>query len=386
MTVLCFITARASYSRIRTVLEGFEDIGLRYGVVCLASATEVQFGNIADLVAADGFRVVRRLSTQLASATGITSVKTTALGLMSTADIIDAEKPRAVISIADRYETIATAIAASYQNVPCIHIQGGETTGNIDDKVRNAVSALSDLHFPATQKAAERLRSFVKNPDAVFNYGCPSVDLYVSAQHLSRQETVQKMLAKSVGSQMDVELPYTVVMMHPDTENTHGAARFVNSLLVQSLAPQGNLVWFWPNADPGSDVISKAIRVHREAHPDSNLHLVKNLESEHFINLLRHSRGLIGNSSVGVREAGVLGLPTVDVGERQANREKHDNVVNLPYTASGDEALAALDRSRCVRSYTYGNGDAGHRIAERIAALFGDKALPTQLASVAGHV
>jgi UDP-hydrolysing UDP-N-acetyl-D-glucosamine 2-epimerase len=372
MTILCFITSRPSYSRIKTVLRGFEDIGLDYGVVCLASATESMFGNIADVVESDGYRVLRKLSTQLASNTGITATKTTALGLISAADIIEEIKPSAVISIADRFETIATAIAASYQNVPCIHIQGGECTGNIDDKVRDAVSALSDVHFPSSDCAAERLRRFVKNPDAIFNYGCPSVDLYVEAPELSRQQTLMRVIEKSVGSNMDFAKPFTVVMMHPDTHNIEGTEHFVKSLLIESLSPDNNLIWFWPNADPGSDVISKSIRVHREMHPSSNIRLVKNLDADLFINLLRHSRGLIGNSSVGVREVGVLGLPTVDIGGRQANREKHDNVVNLPYSAKGSQVMAALNVDRRSPSYTYGSGDAGRRIAERIAQLFGD--------------
>ncbi len=382
MKVLCFITSRPSYSRIKTVLQGFEDIGFDYGVVCLASATEQMFGNIADEVAADGFRLIRRLSTQLATSNGLTAVKTTALGLISVADIIDTEKPRAVISIADRYETIATAIAASYQNVPCIHIQGGEITGNIDDKVRDAVSALSDVHFPSTNLASERLKKFVKRPDKVFNFGCPSVDLYVNAPHLSRKSTFEKMLAKSVGSDMDFNAPYIVVMMHPDTENIIGTQHFISALLNLTLAPKINLIWFWPNADPGSDIVSKTIRVHREAHPNSSLRLVKNLESDLFINLLRHSRGLIGNSSVGVREAGVIGLPTVDVGQRQFNREKHENVVNLPYSASVDQVMVALNRDRCSPSYTYGKGDAGRRIAELIVAIYGVAADSAKLGTI----
>jgi UDP-hydrolysing UDP-N-acetyl-D-glucosamine 2-epimerase len=293
---------------------------------------------------------------------------------MSAADIIDALKPRAVISIADRYETIATAIAAAYQNVPCIHIQGGEITGNIDDKVRDAVSALSDVHFPSTYRAAQRLRSFVKNPDAVFNYGCPSVDLFVGAKHLSRQNTVEQMIEKSVGYDIDLNAPYVVVMMHPDTENVGGTERFVKSLLNSAPARKINLIWFWPNSDPGSDAISKAIRIFREDHPNGNLRLVKNLEPNVFINLLRHSQGLIGNSSVGVREAGVLGLPTVDVGGRQANRERHDNVVSLPYSALADQVMESLNRERCMPSYTYGKGQAGDQIAKCIAAMFGDVA------------
>lgn len=374
MTVLCFITSRPSYSRVKTVLQGFEEIGLDYGVVCLASATETLYGNVADEIASSGFKVIRRLSTQLDSTTGIGATKTTALGLMSAADIIDSLQPKAVISIADRYETIATAIAASYQNVPCIHIQGGEITGNIDDKVRDAVSALSDVHFPATHRAAERLRGFVKNPNAIFNFGCPSVDLFIETPHLSRQKTMEQMIKQSVGYDIDLNAPYVVVMMHPDTENVIGSEHFVKSLLNSLPVRKTNLIWFWPNSDPGSDVISKAIRIFREEHPYGNLRFVKNLEPSLFINLLRHSRGLIGNSSVGVREAGVLGLPTVDIGGRQANRERHDNVVNLAYSAPADQVMESLDRERCAPSYTYGNGQAGRQIAKCIAELFGHPA------------
>lgn len=373
MTILCFITARPSYARIKTVLQGFEEIGVDYGVVCLASATEELYGNVADVVAADGFRVVRRLSTQLASNTGLSATTTTALGLINTAEVINFEKPAAVISIADRYETIATAIAASYQRVPCIHIQGGEVTGNIDDKVRDAVSALSDVHFPATHHAAERLRGFVKKPEMVFNFGCPSVDLFVAAPQMSREETLSRLVDKSVGSTLDFQAPYTVVMLHPDTNDVEGTEHFVKTLLSLNLDMRTNLVWFWPNADPGSNSLSKVIRQYRELHPESRMRLVKNLEPTHFVNLLRHSQGLIGNSSVGVREAGVLGLPTLDIGGRQANREKHANVVNLPYSATGEEIRLALNSNRCVPSHIYGDGRAGASIAKRIAELFGER-------------
>lgn len=369
MKVLCFVTSRPSYSRIKTVLQGFENIGLEYGVVCLASATEALYGDIADLIVADGFKVVRRLHTQLATNNGLTSTKTTALGLLSAAEIIDAERPNAVISIADRYETIATAIAASYQNITCIHIQGGETTGNIDDKVRDAVSALSDVHFPASVSAAERLRGFVKHPYRVFNHGCPGIDLFVAAPHLTSAETISAALKKSVGQNYEYDMPYTVVMMHPDTNNIAGSEQFTKSLLEQSLLPGNQFFWFWPNADPGSDVVSKTIRIHREKYPHSNLHLVKNLKTDLFVNLLRHSKGLVGNSSVGVRETGILGLPTVDVGSRQSNREKHDNVVSVSYDAPGERVIAELNMKRRVPSYTYGKGDAGQRIAESISEI-----------------
>lgn len=366
MKVLCFVTSRPSYSRIKTVLSGFNSLGINYGVVCMASATESLFGNVSNDIEVDGYPVAYRISTQLNSLTGVAAAKTTSLSLLSAADIIHVEKPAAVITVADRYETIATAIAASYQNVPCIHIQGGEVTGNIDDKVRDAVSALSDLHFPATKRSADRLKKFVKYPSLVFNYGCPSVDLYVGAPQMRKSEVISQMLEKSVGFNIDSADDYYVVMMHSDTKNIEEAELFVKNLLHSCSKLKQSLVWFWPNSDPGSDLVSKAVRVYREARPDSRIRLVKNLDHNLFINLLRHSCGLIGNSSVGVREAGVLGLPTVDIGLRQANRERHQNVVNLGYSSTVEEIVQALNRERCDPCFIYGSGNAGARIAAEI--------------------
>lgn len=375
MTILCFVTSRPSYSRIKTVLAEFENIGLDYGVVCLASATEPMYGDISKMIESDGYRVIRRFSTQLASTTGETAAKTTALGLLSATDIISQIRPRAVISIADRYETISTAIAASYQNVPCVHIQGGEITGNIDDKVRDAVSALSDIHFPSTEAAANRLRGFVKRPEKIYNFGCPSVDLFMNTTPLTRQETLSIAQKKSVGSSIDSGKPYAVVMMHPDTDESDGSLHFLDTMLACTSRANTNFFWFWPNSDPGSDMMAKKLRGFRESELHTNIRFVKNLEPGVFVNLLRHSIGLIGNSSVGVREAGILGLPTIDVGNRQANRQKHENVVSVTYSTAAEDIMSALSRKRIAPSYVYGRGDAGKRIATCIAELYGNRCL-----------
>ena len=86
-------------------------------------------------------------------------------------------KPDIVVTVADRFETMATAIAASYMNIPLAHIQGGEISGNIDDSVRHAITKLSHLHFPATEKSKERLKKLGEEDWRIYNYGCPSIDI-----------------------------------------------------------------------------------------------------------------------------------------------------------------------------------------------------------------
>ena len=103
--------------------------------------------------------------------------KTTGLGLLELATVFDNLKPDVVVTIADRYETLATAVAASYMNIPVAHIQGGEVTGSIDEKVRHAVTKLSDLHLVSTKFAGQRVRKMGECANKIFVTGCPSIDL-----------------------------------------------------------------------------------------------------------------------------------------------------------------------------------------------------------------
>src|SRR3546814_2542040 len=98
----------------------------------------------------------------------VTSAKSTGFGMAELATIFDDLRPDAVVTIADRFETMATAVAASYMNLPLIHIQGGEVTGSIDEKVRHAITKIADLHFVATEKAAERVIRMGERSDRVF--------------------------------------------------------------------------------------------------------------------------------------------------------------------------------------------------------------------------
>ncbi len=370
MKVLSVITSRASYSRIKSVLQAFSDLGVDFAVACAASANEDRFGNVARLIEQDGFPIVSKITSELEAKSGIGAVKTTGLGLLSIGDLINAENPKAVITIADRYETIATAVAASYQGCTCIHIQGGEITGNIDDKVRDAVTCLSDIHFPATESAAERVRVFAKHPEYVFNFGCPSVDLFVHAPLINRAAVWDSVLRASVGGRVDQDRPYFVLMLHPETTSPAGPPAFLPKFLRHFSGNAEQLIVFWPNSDPGSDEVAKTIRVFREECSEAPVRYVKNVPSDLFVNILRHSAGLIGNSSVGVRESGVLGIPVVDVGGRQSGRVQHPNVTRLPYSASAEQVIFALHSTRNVSpSFLYGDGSAGRKIAEQIIRL-----------------
>ena len=172
------VTARPSYSRVKTALTAIKNHPkLELQLVIAGSALLGRYGNAVDFIIKDGFQIAEKVFMVLEGENPTSMAKTTGLGVMELANVFYKLKPDAVITIADRFETIATSIAASYQNIPLVHLQGGEVTGNIDEKVRHANTKLADLHLVASEDARIRVIKMGENPEMVFNTGCPSIDL-----------------------------------------------------------------------------------------------------------------------------------------------------------------------------------------------------------------
>ena len=146
-----------------------------------ASALLDRYGTASRYIEEDGFAIAARVYMVLEGENLAAMAKTTGLGLLELATVFDNLRPDVVVTIADRYETLATAVAASYMNIPVAHVQGGEVTGSIDEKVRHAVTKLSNLHFVSTECSATRVIKMGEEPSTVFVTGCPSVDLAAQA-------------------------------------------------------------------------------------------------------------------------------------------------------------------------------------------------------------
>src|SRR5438105_6157086 len=156
--VCVLVTARPSYSRIKTALQAIEQHSdLELQLVVAASALLDRYGTAVHFIEEDGFKVTTRVHMVLEGGNLASMAKTTGLGLLELATVFDNLHPDVVVTVADRYETLATAVAASYMNLPLAHVQGGEVTGSIDEKVRHAVTKLADLHLVSTKLAAERV-------------------------------------------------------------------------------------------------------------------------------------------------------------------------------------------------------------------------------------
>ena len=370
--VCVVITARPSYARIKTVMEAVRDHpDLELQLVVAASALLERYGPVVDVIRADGFEPNAVVYMVVEGENLVTTAKSTGHGVVELATIFDNLRPDVVVSVADRYETIATAIAAAYQNIPVAHVQGGEVTGSIDEKVRHAVTKLADLHLVATDGARDRVIRMGENPATVHVTGCPSVDL--AARVMSEREGAFDPFAHygGVGARFDPTAGYLVVMQHPVTTEYADALEQVTETLEAVKALDLPTFWFWPNVDAGSDRISKAIRVFRETRDIPHVHFFKNLTPEDFLRLLRGARCLVGNSSVGIREGSYLGLPVVNVGSRQTGRERSANVKDVGYDRAAIERAvrSSWSEGRPRSDELYGDGRAGERIAKLLATV-----------------
>jgi UDP-hydrolysing UDP-N-acetyl-D-glucosamine 2-epimerase len=368
--ICVLVTARPSYSRIRSALKAIQDHpDLELQLVVAASALLERYGNAIQAIEHDGFEPAARVYMVLEGENLVTSAKSTGLGLVELATVFDNLRPDAVVTVADRYETLATAVAASYMNIPVVHVQGGEVTGSIDEKVRHAVTKLANLHLVSTALARERVIRLGEEPDTVVLTGCPSIDIAADVAARPALDFDPFERYGGVGPREDLSNGYLVVMQHPVTTEYDEARKQVEETLYAVKNTGLPVLWFWPNVDAGSDGTSKGIRVFREKEKPANFHFFRNMLPEDFLRLLGQSTAIVGNSSVAIRECSFLGVPAVNIGSRQTGRERGRNVIDVEHDAAA--VTAAIQehrrRGRPAPDPLYGDGKAGARIADTLA-------------------
>jgi UDP-hydrolysing UDP-N-acetyl-D-glucosamine 2-epimerase len=367
------ITARASYSRIKTVLEAINKHSeLKLQLVVAASALLDRYGTAANYIENEGFHITARVFNVLEGENLTSAAKTTGIGILELSTIFDNIKPDIVVTVADRFETMATAVCAAYMNIPLAHVQGGEVTGNIDEKVRHAITKLADYHFVASKDAYERVIKLGEDPAFVYNTGCPSIDLAERVCSNSGLDFDPFERYKGVGISWNVFTEkYLVVMQHPVTTEYNEARKNIEETLKAIKAINIPVFWFWPNMDAGSDGTSRGIRSFRENNQDLSVHFFKNMDPIDFLKLLKNSICLIGNSSAGIRECAWLGVPVVNIGTRQQGRQRGKNVIDVGYKK--EEIIAAVKRKIKHGPYRkeeiYGGGKAGEKIADLLAKV-----------------
>lgn len=367
--VCVVLVDRANYGRMHPVMEAIQsDEWLDLVTLCAGTMLLERFGQTEANVLADGFSVDGRVYMEVEGSVPSTMAKSIGLGVIEFSSEFQRLKPDIVLLIGDRYEAFAASIAAAYMNIAVAHIQGGEISGSIDESARHAITKLSHIHFPSTQRAAEFLVRMGEPEDYVFNVGCPSGDYIINLDTHLPLDLLKK---EGVGPGLDLDQPFILVIYHPVTSQFESEREQANELLNALSELAFPTLWVWPNIDAGGDHISKAIRVYREHNEAHWLHLVKNLDPVTYQKCLKKTVCAVGNSSSFIRDSTFSGTPVVLVGERQAGREHGEN---LRATRIEKESIkAAIENQLSHGPYEpcnlYGDGRASGRIVECLKAV-----------------
>ena len=352
------LTARPSYAKLKPIIQALLDIRVVPDLYVCASALLERYGNVSEQVAKDfPACTLFPVYSALEGSNSVVSVLSTGSLVSALGRAFAIRTPRMVVVMADRHETLAASIAASYQNIPLAHLQGGETSGNIDQKVRWANTALADYHFPATYHAEWELIGYVSR-DRVWMYGCPSID--VARVALTQPPVTDEELGGD-GDSIDLSKPFLTVLYHPETEHPEQAQGEMGYILETLYGEELPYVVFWPGQDSGMDGVSKAIRV-AKGWNGPPMRTVRTLPPERFLRLMAQTTALIGNSSAGIRECGYIGTPVYNVGDRQKGRERGPNVMDW-------EDCEFTHRERFPSSTLYGDGYAAPKIAAKLKEL-----------------
>ncbi len=370
---ICVVVAsRANYGRVKYLLKELKKSkNIDLNIIASASLLLFRYGKAVDILEKDGFKIYKKINYVVDGDDLTAQAKSTGLGIIELSTAFESLKPDAVVTVADRYETLATAVSASYLNIPLIHIQGGEISGNIDERVRHAITKLSDYHFPATQQSKNRLIRMGEHKSVIYNYGCPSLDIIKNIN--LNKSNLKNIIFNGTGNIINFLEPYILVLQHPVTTSFGNSFNQINETLnaVKSFKNYQKLV-LWPNIDAGNDSLSKAIRLFREKNVGENFSYARNFSPDDYALILAHASCAVGNSSSFIREGAFLGVPSVIVGDRQRGREHGGNLLFAKYNSKdifNKIKFQIKNKKNIRRSYIFGNGTSSKKIALKIEKL-----------------
>ena len=360
------IVNRANYARIRILLINLKKSKkFKIDIILVSSPLLKKYGDLEKNIIKDGLRVTSKFFTHIEGENLITMTKSTGLLLLELSSAFESINPDIVFLVGDRYEVLAAAIAANYMNIFLVHLQGGELTGSVDENVRHSVTKLSHLHFVNTKKAKKIVEQLGENPKMVFNVGCPSID-YIKKINFNKIKIKQPF---GIGSQIDLEKPYFVFLIHPVTTKYIENNQLINEMIELAKILDDQIIWIWPNNDAGANFMTKKIRAFREKF-NPKINFVVNFDSISYLKLIKNCKCLIGNSSSAIREGSYLGIKAVNVGDRQQQREQAKNIINAkPNYKDIYRSIKTISTRNIKKSNLYGNGNSVSQIIKILGKI-----------------
>jgi len=349
---------RADYSRFRPILRLIEkDPKLDYILVVTGAHLREEMGNTIDEIINDGFKIDYKIEMFLDNEedSGASMVRSFSRVATQLTYILEDSKPDIILAGFDIGANMALTIAGAHMNIPVGHIQGGEVTGTIDESIRHAMTKFSHFHFASNEDAAARLIKMGEKKENVFNVGCPSIDAILE---IKNDEQILK--------KYNLKKDYFILIQHPVTTEIEQVETQIKETINALNKFNYQVLVILPNNDAGFSNIVRELK-------NSNFLLVESLSLHDYVNLLKKSTLLIGNSSSGIHETSSFNIPTINIGSRQHGRLRPNNVIdvnhNTPQNVNPIKKGIKIKNSDKTFVNPYGDGNSAKRIIKILKSI-----------------
>ena len=335
---ICVVTGtRAEYGLLKNIMRQIDesdDLDLQLIVTGMHLVPE--FGHSIDIIRDDGFKVDLEVPLIIEGNGKATMAQSIGFGIINLTLAYEVLNPDVVLILGDRFEIFAAAIAAAYSGRVVAHIHGGDKLqAGYDEYSRHAITKISHIHFPATQKSAERIQKLGEDPSRIFIVGSPSIESILSIKYASKEKTFNKF-------QLDLQKNLVLFVLHPLSTDPEDACNEMKIALESIVELSDQVIIIYPNVDPGSKDMIKILHSYESKHLEK-IKSYTNLPYEDYLHLLKYCNVLVGNSSSGIIEAPSFHIPVINIGTRQKGRERTDNIIDVPFKK--DQISNALIRA-----------------------------------------
>ena len=370
--ILYITGTRADYGLMKSVLREIENHPkLELEVIATGMHLMPEFGMTINEIKKDGFKIHEIAATyEQDNKQSMANFVGKFIQLLT--DKVKKIKPDIIMVLGDRGEMLAGAIVGTYLTIPVAHIHGGDISSTVDEIVRHAITKLAHIHFPATEKSAERIIKMGEDPSNVFVVGAPGLDIILNENLIEPTKLSEKY-------NLDLSEPILLVIQHPVTTEVDDAPTQIRETLEAISELRYQTILIYPNADAGGRNMIEVIKEY-EKYPF--IKIFKNIPYKEYLSLMNIVSVMVGNSSSGIIEAPSFGLPVVNIGTRQEGRQRAENVIDVDYDK--EEIKAAIKKALYDEEFKekvkncknpYGDGKAGVRIADILSKIKIDKKL-----------
>lgn len=360
MKKIVFITGtRADYGKLKALIRMVEDSADFEAYIYVSGMHLLEiFGNTYEEIVKDGYKNIHM-------AYGLANTREASFDLgdviCNFTGYVNKIQPDMIVVHGDRIDALAGAVVGALKNIKVAHIEGGELSGTIDESIRHAISKFAHIHLVSNEDAKKRLVQLGENANYIFVIGSPDIDVMLS-------DTLPT-LSMSRDRYNVCFIHYGIMMYHPVTTEYGMIGKNIELIVSSILDSEQNYIVIYPNNDLGYETI---LHEYRRFDGNKRFRIFPSLRFEYFLTFLKNADFIIGNSSAGIREAAVYGIPAIDIGSRQAGRYFINKDSNIQHVAEGDrEAILTAIRdakSHRIRSKDYGNGNSATHFMEIISS------------------